>query len=147
MPRGKAILDSHVDLFSKRAFGFLATIMPDGSPQVTPVWVDFDGTDVLLNSTKGQQKDLNMRSRLQVALCVVDPANPYRYMAIRGRIVDVIEDGAVDHIHALAAKYTGAEKYGFLQDGDVRVMYRLHPEEVHGADPSPWVLEQLGVHA
>ncbi|MFQ5815819.1 MAG: TIGR03618 family F420-dependent PPOX class oxidoreductase, partial [Candidatus Hydrothermarchaeaceae archaeon] len=75
---------NYLDLFEKKAFANLATIMPDGSPQVTPVWVDVDGDDVLINSARGRQKDLNMRSRPQVALSIQDPDNPYRYLEVRG---------------------------------------------------------------
>ena len=97
------------DLFSKKAFANVATLMPDGSPQVTPVWCDYDGTYVLLNSAKGRIKDKNMRRNPRVALSILDPENPYRHLAIRGQVVDVTEEGADAHIDKLAKKYLSAE--------------------------------------
>src|SRR5207244_13205058 len=75
------------DLFNKRAFASLATLMPDGSPQVTPVWCDIDGDYVLFNSAKGRQKDRNVRRDPRVAMAIIDPENPYRYLEIRGKVV------------------------------------------------------------
>ena len=87
------IPDDFLDLFEKRAFAQLATIMPSGTPQVTPLWVDFDGEYVLINSAKGRKKDLNMEARPQVGLSILDPDNPYRYLALRGRVVEITEVG------------------------------------------------------
>ena len=105
------ISDKYRDLFQKRAFAHLATIMPDGSPQVTPVWVDFDGTHILVNSARGRQKDLNMRRDQRVALEILDPENPYRYLQVRGRVVEITEVGADAHIDKMATKYLGEERY------------------------------------
>jgi PPOX class probable F420-dependent enzyme len=124
------IPESHLDLFQKRAFGYLATLMPDGSPQVTPVWVDYDGTYVLVNSAKGRQKDRNMRARPRVAICIPDPDNPYRYLAVRGRVVEITEEGAEEHIDKLAQKYLGVERYQGRQPGMVRVIYKISPDHV-----------------
>src|SRR5215467_5570436 len=99
------IPDQFRDLFEKKAFAHLATIMKDGTPQVTPVWCDFDGTHVRVNSAKGRIKDKNMRRNPNVALAVQDPDNPYRYLAVRGKVVEITEKGADDHIDALAKKY------------------------------------------
>ena len=95
------------DLFTKVAFAHLATLMTDGSPQVTPVWVDYDGAYVRVNSAKGRVKDKNMRRDRRVALSIQDPDNPYRYLAIQGDVVEITEDGADAHIDALAKKYLG----------------------------------------
>ena len=84
----QAIPDKYRDLFTKRAFASLGTLMPDGSPQVTPVWCDSDGEHVIVNSAKGRQKDKNIRRDPRVALAVIDPDNPYRYLEIRGRVVE-----------------------------------------------------------
>ena len=81
------------DLLTKKAFAHLGTIMPDGSPQVTPVWFDFDGNHVRVNSAKGRVKDKNMRRDGRVALAIMDPENPYRYLAVRGRVEEVAEGG------------------------------------------------------
>jgi PPOX class probable F420-dependent enzyme len=119
------------DLFEKRAFANLVTLMPDGSPQVTPVWVDFDGEYVLINSAKGRQKDRNMEARRQVALDILDPDNPYRYIEVRGHVAQITEEGAVDHINKLSAKYTGNPQYPFLQPGEVRRIYKISVDKVH----------------
>lgn len=105
----KRIPDSYLDLFQKRAFAHLATLMPDGSPQVTPVWVDYDGEYILINSAKGRVKDRNMEARPQVAVEIMDPANTYRYVSVRGRVVEIIEEGAWEHINKLSQHYTGKD--------------------------------------
>ena len=118
------------DLFSKRAFGNLATLMSDGRPQVTPVWCDFDGTHVLVNSAKGRQKDRNMRRDARVAIAVSDPDNPYRYLEVRGRVVEITEQGADAHIDRMAKKYLGVDKYPSRRPGEVRVLYKIQPEHI-----------------
>ena len=118
------------DLLTKKAFAHLATLMPDGSPQVTPVWFDYDGTHVRVNSAKGRVKDKNMRRNGRVALAIQDPENPYRYLAVRGRVEEVSESGADAHIDSLAKKYLGQDRYPNRQPGEVRVIYRIRPEGV-----------------
>lgn len=118
------------DIFKKRAFAHLATVMPDGSPQVTPVWVDFDGTHVRVNSAKGRLKDKNMRRDKRVALSVQDPDNPYRYLEIRGNVDDITENGADADIDSLAKKYLDKDKYPFRAPGEVRVIYKIRPEKI-----------------
>jgi len=120
--------DTYKDLFEKQAFANLATLMPDGSPQVTPVWCDYDGKNVIVNSAKGRQKDKNLRRDARVALAISDPANPYRYLEVRGKVVDITENGADAHIDKMAKKYLGKDKYPFSQPGEVRVMYKILPE-------------------
>jgi len=127
-----AIPEKYADLFQKRAFASLGTVMPDGVPQVTPVWVDFDGKHVLVNSAKGRVKDRNMRRDPRVSLAVIDPDNPYRYLEVRGRVIDVTEQGANQHIDKMAKKYLGKDKYPFAQPGEVRVLYKIEPDSVHG---------------
>ncbi len=116
------IPDNFKDLLNKKALADLATIMPDGSPQVTPLWFDHDGTNIRVNSAKGRQKDLNMRSRPAVALSIIDPDNPYRYMQLRGKVIDITETGADAHIDALANAYLGQD-YPYRTDSEVRVTY------------------------
>lgn len=118
------------DLLTKKAFAHLATIMPDGSPQVTPVWIDFDGGHVRVNSAKGRIKDKNMRRNGRVALAILDPDNPYRYLAVRGRVEEITETGADAHIDSLTKKYLGQDRYPHRQPGEVRVIYRIRPERV-----------------
>jgi PPOX class probable F420-dependent enzyme len=125
-----AIPDQYQDLLQKKAFAHLGTVMADGSPQVTPVWFDHDGTYIRVNSAKGRRKDKNMRDRPQVAVEIHDPDNPYRYLQIRGKVVEITEDGADAHIDSLAKKYLGQDKYPFRQPGEVRVIYKIDAERV-----------------
>lgn len=126
-----AIPEQHKDFFSKVAFAHLATLMPDGSPQVTPVWFDYDGSFIRVNSAKGRVKDKNMRRDKRVALSVQDPDNAYRYLAAQGEVAEITEEGADAHIDSLAKKYLGKDKYPFRQPGEVRVIYKIRPEKVH----------------
>jgi PPOX class probable F420-dependent enzyme len=121
---------THADLFEKQAFANLGTLMKDGSPQVTPVWVDYDGKHVRINSAKGRVKDKNMRRDPRVSVSLQDPANPYRYLEVRGRVVEITEKGADDHINKLSLKYLGNPVYPFRKPGEVRVTYIIEPEKV-----------------
>jgi PPOX class probable F420-dependent enzyme len=121
---------AYLDLFSKPAFAHLVTLMPDGSPQVTPVWVDLDGNTVIVNTAKGRLKDRNMKRDPRVALAVSDPANPYRYVQVRGRVSDISENGGDAHIDKMAKKYLNQDSYPYRQPGEVRVVYRITPEHV-----------------
>jgi PPOX class probable F420-dependent enzyme len=123
-------LEKYSDLFKKKAFANLSTLMQDGSPQVTPVWCDYDGKHVRVNSARGRVKDKNIRRDPRVALAIVDPENPYRYMEIRGKVVEVTEKGADDHINSLSEKYLGNPVYPFRQPGEVRVVYKIEPEKI-----------------
>jgi PPOX class probable F420-dependent enzyme len=120
-----SIPESHLDLFRKKAFANLATLMPNGSPQVTPVWVDYDGRHVLINTAEGRQKDKNLQRDGRVALSILDPENPYRYLEVRGHIAQRTREGADQHIDAMARKYLGKDKYPFRQPGEVRVLYKV----------------------
>jgi len=127
----QVIPDKYRDLFSKRAFASLGTLMPDGTPQVTPVWVDLDGDLVVVNTAKGRQKDRNMRRDPRVSLAIIDPDNPYRYLEIRGRVAEITEQGADAHIDKMAKKYLGADKYPYRQASETRVMYKIQPERAN----------------
>jgi len=124
------IPENYRDLFSKKAFAQLATLMSDGSPQVTPVWCDYDGSHIRINTAKGRVKDKNMRRNRKVALAILDPDNPYRHLAVRGEVAEITEQGADAHIDLLAKKYLGKDKYPFRQPGEVRVLYKIRPEKV-----------------
>jgi len=124
------IPDSFYDLFQKKTFAQLATIMPDGTPQVTPVWVDFDGTHVVINSAKGRTKDRNMRRNPNVAISIQDPEQPYRHLALKGTVVEITENGADAHIDKLSKKYTGKDVYPNRRPGEVRVIYKILPEKI-----------------
>ena len=126
----KSIPETHLDILDKRAFAHLATVMPDGSPQVSPVWVDHDQGQLLINSAKGRVKDRNIDRDPRVAVSVTDPDNPYRCLMIRGRVVETRTEGAEAHIDALAKKYMDVETYPFRAPGEVRVLYVLETERV-----------------
>jgi PPOX class probable F420-dependent enzyme len=123
-----AIPEKYLDLLQqKKAFASLATVMPDGTPQVTPVWLDYKDGAIRVNTAKGRVKARNMKEGSPVALSIMDPDNPYRYIQVRGRVKRVIEEGASAHIDALAKKYLGQDKYPYSQPGEVRVMYEIEP--------------------
>jgi PPOX class probable F420-dependent enzyme len=114
----------------KKAFAALATAQPDGSPQVTPVWFDWHGGKIRVNSARGRIKARNMTEGARVALAIMDPANPYRYLQVRGTVSKVTEEGADAHIDSLAMKYMGQEKYPFRRPGEVRVIFEIDPASV-----------------
>jgi PPOX class probable F420-dependent enzyme len=125
----RVIPESFKDLFEKPAFAHLATLMPDGRPQVTPVWVAYDGRHVHINTAAGRQKDRNLVRDGRVALSILDPANPYRYLEVRGSVVERTESGADASIDALSERYIG-KPYPFRQPGEKRVLYKILPEHV-----------------
>ena len=128
-----AIPDQYLDLLQqKKAFADLATLMPDGTPQVTPVWFDYDGRFVRVNTARGRVKARNLKAGVAVALSIMDPDNPYRYIQIRGRVANVVEEGADRHIDSLAKKYLGKDRYPFARPGEVRVMYEIEPKSASG---------------
>jgi len=125
-----AIPEKYRDLVDKKAFAQLATLMPDGSPHVAPVWFEFDGTHIVVNTAKGRVKDKNMRRDPRVGLDILDPDNPYRHLSIRGKVVDITEKGAVEHINKLSNKYIGQD-YPYRQPGEVRVIYKIELDKTH----------------
>ncbi len=125
-----AFPEQYSDLLQKKAFASLATVNADGTPQVTPVWFDSDGTHIRFNTARGRVKDRNLRRNPAVALAIVDPDNPYRYVQIKGRVADVTEAGADAHIDALAKKYMGKDTYPYRRPGEVRVIFKIAPERV-----------------
>jgi PPOX class probable F420-dependent enzyme len=128
-----AIPDKYLDLLQqKKAFANLATLMPDGSPQVTPVWLDYVGGAIRINTAKGRVKARNLKVGSPVALAIMDPDEPYRYLQVRGRVRRVVEEGADEHIDALAKKYLGKDKYPFRQPGEIRVIYEIEPKSASG---------------
>ena len=127
----KTIPSTHSDLLQKPAFANLATLNPDGSPQVTPVWFDFDGTNLLINTARGRMKDRNLQRDPRVAVSIADPENPYRYVGIQGRVSEMTETGADAHIDKLAKKYLNKDKYPFRAPGEVRVILKIVPEKIH----------------
>ena len=125
------IPESHRDLFldATRAFAVLATNMPDGSPQATPVWFDMEEGVIRVNTARGRTKERNMTDRPRVALAILDPTNPYRYLQIRGTVIESTEEGARQHIDRLAQKYLGKERYPWPVETP-RVIFRIRPDRV-----------------
>jgi PPOX class probable F420-dependent enzyme len=127
-------LDKYRDLLEqKKAFANLALVMPDGTPQVTPVWFDHEGGMIRVNTAKGRVKARNLKQGAPVALAIMDPDNPYRYVQIRGRVERVVEGGSAEpHIDALAKKYLDKDKYPFRGPGEQRILYEIRPASVSG---------------
>jgi len=122
------IPDNYLDLLTKKiSFANVATVLKDGSPQVTPVWFDYTGGKIRINTARGRVKARTLKQGTRVAMSIMDPDNPYRYMQIRGRVASVTENGANAHIDSLAKKYLGKDKYPFAQPGEVRVTYEIEP--------------------
>jgi hypothetical protein len=117
---------------SKQAFAHIATLMPDGTLQSTPVWIDYKDGKVLMNSAKGRVKVRNLKAGSPVAISITDPDNPYRYVQIRGKVSRVTEEGAAQHIDKMAKKYLGKDKYPWAKPGEVRVLFEIEPTAVSG---------------
>lgn len=124
--------EKYLDLLKDetKAYAYLATLMADGTPQVTPVWFNTDNNYILVNTAVGRVKDRNMKARPHIALCIADPKNPYRYVQIRGKIVEHTTEGANEHIDSLAWKYRGIKKYDNYQPGMQRIIYKILPESI-----------------
>jgi len=118
-------------LLQEPAFCQLATLMPDGSPQNTQVWVDTDGEHILINTAQGRQKERNVQRDPRVAVNVVDPTNAWRIGMVRGRVVEVTTDGADELIDQLAKKYLNVETYPFRRPEEVRVTLKILPEKTN----------------
>ena len=128
-----AELDHWRDLLTdKKTFAHVATLNPDGTPQVTPVWIDYMNGKVLVNSAKGRVKVRNMKEGTPIAISITDPDNPYRYVQIQGKVTRVTEEGAAKHIDKMAKKYLGQDKYPFAKPGEVRVLFEIEPSKVSG---------------
>ncbi len=120
---------SHRDLLEDeaRAFAVLATTMPDGSPQATLVWFDTDGTNFRVNTARGRVKERNMSARPKVALVILDPREPSRYVQVRGTVIRSSEQGAREHMDHLSAKYTGDPHFA-VPTGQIRVTFTIRPD-------------------
>lgn len=137
-PKRGAIPDDFLDLFTKKAYGHLSTLMADGTPHVTSVYVDWDGKHILINSARGRIKDKNMQERPQVALQIPDPDNSDRYISIRGRVVEITQEGAEEHLNKLSQRYLEKDIYppSMRFPGEVRALYKIIPDKV--IVWSPW---------
>ncbi len=127
------IPDKYMDLVTdKVAFANLATVMPDGSPQVTPVWFDLKDGMIRVNTAKGRRKASNLDANPKLAMAILDPTNPYRYLQIRGHVIRSTQDGADAHIDALSKRYLNVDKYPLRTPGEVRVIYEIAIDSCHG---------------
>jgi PPOX class probable F420-dependent enzyme len=118
---------SHADLLDSKALANVATIGPDGAPQNNPVWFAYDGTHLLFSQTTGRQKYRNLKASPAVALSIVDPANPYRYLEVRGVVDEIVDDVDNAFIDSMAQKYIDQPKYPWNQPGDHRVVVKVRP--------------------
>ncbi len=129
------IPDDKRDLFDNPVVVTLVTVMPDSQPQATPVWCSYDGDHILVNTAKGRRKDINMRERPQATVLAIDPENPYRWIEVRGEVVEITEDGALDHINALTRQYFGRDDFYAnmpdLRDKETRVIFKIKPTHIN----------------
>jgi PPOX class probable F420-dependent enzyme len=130
------IPNSHLDLIEGPVYITLATIMPDGQPQATVVWCNYDGEHVLVNTARGRQKEKNMSERPMATILALDPENPYRYLEVRGDVAEMTEKGAKEHIDQLASLYVNKPKYyggaapADREGKEVRVICKIKPTRV-----------------
>ena len=129
------IPDNFRDLFEKPVYVALVTVMPSGQPQATVVWVDYDGANLLVNTARGRQKDRNMKPGARVTVLAIDPQNPFRWIEVRGRVIEETEQGALEHINKLSLKYRGEPDYYARsperRGKETRVIYRIEPRKVN----------------
>jgi PPOX class probable F420-dependent enzyme len=128
-----SIPESYHDLFERRTFAHFSTVMPDGTPQVTPVWVDHDADRdrLLVNTARGRQKERNVAANPKVGASMLDPEDPYRWLSVRGEVTAVTEEGAVEHIDELARRYMDVEEYPNHDTEDApRVIVEVRPDRV-----------------
>jgi len=125
------LTEETIKLIEGKNFGYLATVMKDGSPQVTPVWVDHEGKSyILVNTALGRVKQKNTTRRPKVAIAIADATNQYEMVAVRGVVVEQSTKGADEHIDRLAKKYLGKEKYPYRSPSEKRVILKIRPEHV-----------------
>jgi PPOX class probable F420-dependent enzyme len=134
MPRADRLSPGAVRLLQEKHLATISTIMPDGSPQATPVWIDVepDGSHILVNTVAGHLKERNVGRDPRVAVTVTDAANPFRAVTVRGTVVEKLgpDQGSAEHIKLLAKKYTGRDEYTWGRDGETRVILRIRPTHV-----------------
>lgn len=126
----QVLTESAKELLREPVLAHIATIDADGRPNISPVWVDVDGDDVLFNTAEGRVKTKNLRSNPNVAVSVVDPQDPQRVVALRGKVAEMTHDGADEHIDFLAKKYLGHERFQDRREGQQRVKIRIRPERI-----------------
>ena len=130
MQVSRELSDSAINLFRGKNFAFIASLMNDGSPHITPVWIDYDGKFFLVNTAEGRTKQKNFERDSRVALSIVDRDNPYNTVSIRGKVVEQTRNGADEHIDKLAKKYLGVDKYPFRSPTEKRIILKIKPDKV-----------------
>ena len=125
-----SIPDDYADLLDGKTFACFGTLSPSGAPHITPVWIDRDGDDLLVNTAAGRQKDRNVQRDARVGVCIVDHDDPYRYLSIEGEVVERTTEGAVEHIDELARQYMDVEEYPNRDESSERIVLRIRPETV-----------------
>ena len=118
-------------LIDGKNFASVATLMPDGSPQVAPVWIDRDGDTIILNATVSRQRTRNLRRDPRVAICIFEQNNPYSNVLIRGKVVGITKKGGEQHIDKMNMKYRGIPKYAYHNPKDPRVLIRVKAARIH----------------
>ena len=135
MTKDDIISDDLAKLFLEKNLAFLATLMKDGSPQITPTWVDLENNTVLINTAEGRVKQRNVTRDPRVAVSIVDQGNVYNMVTIRGRVIEQTTKGADEHIDKLAKKYLGVDKYPFRSADEKRVILKIKPEKIFRLQP------------
>lgn len=131
MQVSRQMTDSTIELFKGKNFAFVASIMSDGSPQITPVWIDYDGQYILVNTAEGRTKQRNLAKDPRIAVSIIDSGNPYNTVSVRGKVVEQTTAGADEHIDMLAKKYLGVDKYPFRNPDEKRVILKIRPDKVY----------------
>jgi PPOX class probable F420-dependent enzyme len=124
------LTDAQIQVLKNPNFAFMATLMPDGRPQVSPVWIEYDGKHVLINSEEKRLKVRNLKRDPRISVAIAKQENPYEYVEIRGKVVDMTTEGAAEDIDRLAKKYLGQDKYPYNKPGDQRIILKIEPLEV-----------------
>jgi PPOX class probable F420-dependent enzyme len=135
MQINREIDESVIQLLTGKTFAFVATLMKDGTPQITPTWIDFDGKTILINTAEGRVKQKNVSRDPHVAISIVDQNNPYSMVTIRGKVIEQTSNGADEHIDKLAKRYLGVDKYPFRSPNEKRIILKIQPEKVFYMKP------------
>ncbi|HXS60426.1 MAG TPA: PPOX class F420-dependent oxidoreductase [Candidatus Sulfopaludibacter sp.] len=131
------ITEPVINLLEGKNFAFFSTLMKDGSPQITPVWIDWDKNTntILINTAKGRLKQENISRDPRVAVSVADSNNPYEMVTIRGKVIEQNTEGAIEHADKLAKKYMGIDKYPYHSPSEKRIILKIKPEKIYLQQP------------
>lgn len=130
MQISKEFTESEASLFKDKNYAFIASLMKDGSPQITPVWVDYDGNFILINTAVGRTKQKNLKRDPRIAISLVDHKNPYNTISVRGTVVEQTTEGADEHIDRLSKKYLGMDKYPYRSTEEKRIILKIKPDKI-----------------